>query len=158
MGIVLHLEQNILIQPTVPYVFPQHNRSVVSVTLFLPHLFDHSRFDSKHGDGRTDYRCGSLLSSSTPPVCSSFWSYVLVLRTWYKSSYTADTSAKEFTRAASILGIFVVGGLIANYGGTSLRIVVGDPTFRTSDRVLSEIDSVAITLGIYVLIKKADTG
>lgn len=32
-------------------------------------------------------------------------------------------NAKEFTRAASILGVFVVGALIAVYGGTKLSIV-----------------------------------
>lgn len=32
-------------------------------------------------------------------------------------------NAKEFTRAASILGVFVVGALIAVYGGTKLNIV-----------------------------------
>ncbi|WP_300409430.1 PTS system mannose/fructose/sorbose family transporter subunit IID [Lagierella sp.] len=33
------------------------------------------------------------------------------------------SNAKEFTRAASILGVFVVGSLIAVYGGTKLNIV-----------------------------------
>mgnify|MGYP000308506068 FL=1 len=68
------------------------------------------------------------------------------------------SSAKEFTRAASILGIFVVGGLIANYGGTSLRIVVGDPAINIQgllDGVLPKLIPLLITLGIYVLIKKA---
>ena len=70
------------------------------------------------------------------------------------------SSAKEFTRAASILGIFVVGGLIANYGGTSLRIVVGDPAINIQgllDGVLPKLIPLLITLGIYVLIKKGWT-
>ena len=65
-----------------------------------------------------------------------------------------------FTRAASILGIFVVGGLIANYGGTSLRIVVGDPAINIQgllDGVLPKLIPLLITLGIYVLIKKGWT-
>ena len=55
-----------------------------------------------------------------------YWSYGLGT----KAVTLLTSSAKEFTRAASILGIFVVGGLIANYGGTSLRIVVGDPAIN----------------------------
>lgn len=46
--------------------------------------------------GRTDYRCGSLpYHLQRCSVCSSFWSYVLVLRTWYKSSYTVDIKRKR---------------------------------------------------------------
>ena len=81
-----------------------------------------------------------------------YWSYGLVT--------LLTSSAKEFTRAASILGIFVVGGLIANYGGTSLRIVVGDPAINIQgllDGVLPKLIPLLITLGIYVLIKKGWT-
>ena len=54
------------------------------------------------------------------------WSYNLGT----KAVTMLTSNAKEFTRAASILGIFVVGGLIANYGATSLRITVGSPTIK----------------------------
>lgn len=85
-----------------------------------------------------------------------YWSYGLGT----KAVTLLTSSAKEFTRAASILGIFVVGGLIANYGGTSLRIVVGDPAIIIQgllDGVLPKLIPLLITLGIYVLIKKGWT-
>ena len=82
-----------------------------------------------------------------------YWSYGLGT----KAVTLLTSSAKEFTRAASILGIFVVGGLIANYGGTSLRIVVGDPAINIHDGVLPKLIPLLITLGIYVLIKKGWT-
>ena len=85
-----------------------------------------------------------------------YWSYGLGT----KAVALLTSSAKEFTRAASILGIFVVGGLIANYGGTSLRIVVGDPAINIQgllDGVLPKLIPLLITLGIYVLIKKGWT-
>ena len=85
-----------------------------------------------------------------------YWSHGLGT----KAVTLLTSSAKEFTRAASILGIFVVGGLIANYGGTSLRIVVGDPAINIQgllDGVLPKLIPLLITLGIYVLIKKGWT-
>lgn len=85
-----------------------------------------------------------------------YWSYGLGT----KAVTLLTSSTKEFTRAASILGIFVVGGLIANYGGTSLRIVVGDPAINIQgllDGVLPKLIPLLITLGIYVLIKKGWT-
>ena len=85
-----------------------------------------------------------------------YWSYGLGT----KAVTLLTSSAKELTRAASILGIFVVGGLIANYGGTSLRIVVGDPAINIQgllDGVLPKLIPLLITLGIYVLIKKGWT-
>ena len=85
-----------------------------------------------------------------------YWSYGLGT----KAVTLLTSSAKEFTRAASILGIFVVGGLIANYGGTSLRIVVGDQAINIQgllDGVLPKLIPLLITLGIYVLIKKGWT-
>ena len=85
-----------------------------------------------------------------------YWSYGLGT----KAVTLLTSSAIECTRAASILGIFVVGGLIANYGGTSLRIVVGDPAINIQgllDGVLPKLIPLLITLGIYVLIKKGWT-
>ena len=84
------------------------------------------------------------------------WSYGLGT----KAVTMLTSNAKEFTRAASILGIFVVGGLIANYGTTSLRIVVGDPAINIQgllDGILPKLLPLLITLGIYALIKKGWT-
>ena len=75
-----------------------------------------------------------------------YWSYGLGT----KAVTLLTSSAKEFTRAASILGIFVVGGLI----------VVGDPAINIQgllDGVLPKLIPLLITLGIYVLIKKGWT-
>lgn len=70
------------------------------------------------------------------------------------------SNAKEFTRAASILGVFIVGALVSNYGATSLRITVdqGGGTFINIqgilDGVLPKLIPLAITLLLYFLIKK----
>lgn len=83
-----------------------------------------------------------------------YWSYGLGT----KAVTLLTSSAKEFTRAASILGIFVVGGLIANYGGTSLQYRCCDPAINIQgllDGVLPKLIPLLITLGIYVLSKKA---
>ncbi|MFR4979329.1 MAG: PTS system mannose/fructose/sorbose family transporter subunit IID, partial [Butyricicoccus sp.] len=84
------------------------------------------------------------------------WSYGLGT----KAVTMLTSNAKEFTRAASILGVFVVGGLIANYGGTTLRIIVGDPAINIQgllDGILPKLLPLLITLGIYTLIKKGWT-
>ena len=84
------------------------------------------------------------------------WSYNLGT----KAVTMLTSNAKEFTRAASILGIFVVGGLIAAYGTTSLRIYVGDPAINIQgllDGILPKLLPLLITLGIYTLIKKGWT-
>ncbi len=70
------------------------------------------------------------------------------------------SNAKEFTRAASILGVFIVGALVSNYGATSLRITVdqGGGTFiniqGVIDGVLPKLIPLAITLLLFFLIKK----
>ncbi|MEF9961274.1 MAG: PTS system mannose/fructose/sorbose family transporter subunit IID [Erysipelotrichaceae bacterium] len=52
------------------------------------------------------------------------WSYAVGTK-----AITALTkNAKEFTRAASILGVFVVGALVSNYGATSLGMVIENGT------------------------------
>lgn len=84
------------------------------------------------------------------------WSYGLGT----KAVTMLTSNAKEFTRAASILGIFVVGGLIANYGSTSLRIIITDPAIDVQgllNGILPKIIPLGITLGIYALIKKGWT-
>jgi len=85
-----------------------------------------------------------------------YWSYGLGT----KAVTMLTNYAKEFTRAASILGIFVVGGLIANYGGTEIRIVIADPAIDVQgllNGILPKIIPLLITLGIYALIKKGWT-
>ena len=85
-----------------------------------------------------------------------YWSYGLGT----KAVTMLTSNAKEFTRAASILGIFVVGGLIANYGGTTVRMIVGDTQINIQgllDGVLPKLIPLLITLGIYALIKKGWT-
>lgn len=84
------------------------------------------------------------------------WSYGLGT----KAVTMLTSNAKEFTRAASILGIFVVGGLIANYGNTTLRLYVGDPAINIQgllDGILPKLLPLLITLGLYALIKKGWT-
>jgi len=84
------------------------------------------------------------------------WSYGLGT----KAVTMLTSNAKEFTRAASILGVFVVGGLIANYGNTTLRIFIGNPAINLQgllDGILPKLLPLLITLGIYALIKKGWT-
>ncbi|MEI3325158.1 MAG: PTS system mannose/fructose/sorbose family transporter subunit IID [Thomasclavelia sp.] len=84
------------------------------------------------------------------------WSYGLGT----KAVTMLTSNAKEFTRAASILGIFVVGGLIATYGSTTVRLYVGDHAINIQgllDGVLPKLLPLLITLGIYVLIKRGWT-
>ena len=84
------------------------------------------------------------------------WSYNLGT----KAVTMLTSNAKEFTRAASILGIFTVGALIANYGTTSLRIMIVDPAINVQsllDGLLPKLIPLLITVGLYFLIKKGWT-
>lgn len=84
------------------------------------------------------------------------WSYGMGT----KAITMLTSNAKEFTRAASILGVFIVGALIANYGSTSLRIYVGDPAIHIQgllDGILPKLLPLLITIGLYTLIKKGWT-
>lgn len=88
------------------------------------------------------------------------------LRFWLMNwSYELGTSAigiltanaKEFTRAASILGVFVVGTLTCLYGGTALGIVIdnGEKPIviqEILDGVLPKLIPLSITLGLYYLL------
>lgn len=85
-----------------------------------------------------------------------YWSYGLGT----KAVTMLTASAKEFTRAASILGVFVVGGLIANYGGTTVRMIIGDTQINIQsllDGILPKLIPLLITLALYALIKKGWT-
>ena len=80
------------------------------------------------------------------------WSYKL--GTSAIEALTAN--AKEFTRAASLLGVFVVGALTSNYGGTTIVPVLENGTTVQSilDGVLPKMIPMALTLGCYFLMKK----
>ena len=71
--------------------------------------------------------------------------------------FTAN--AKEFTRAASILGVFVVGALTSLYGGTKLGITIANgekPIVIQAilDGVLPKLIPLGITLGLYYLLAR----
>ena len=82
------------------------------------------------------------------------WSYKL--GTTAIEALTAN--AKEFTHAASLLGVFVVGALTSNYGGTALsnNLTLENGTTIQSilDGVLPKMIPLALTLGLYFLMKK----
>ena len=83
------------------------------------------------------------------------WSYKL----GSKAIEILTANAKEFTRAASMLGVFVVGALTSNYGGTTvaLQIANGDSPIVIQDildGILPKLIPLGITLGLYYLIKK----
>ena len=79
------------------------------------------------------------------------WSYKL--GTIAIEALTAN--AKEFTRAASLLGVFVVGALTSNYGGTTIVPVLenGQTVQSILDGVLPKMIPMALTLGCYFLMK-----
>lgn len=79
------------------------------------------------------------------------WSYKL--GTSAIEALTAN--AKEFTRAASLLGVFVVGALTSNYGGTTIVPVLenGQTVQSILDGVLPKMIPMALTLGCYFLMK-----
>lgn len=88
-----------------------------------------------------------------------FW-----LMNWsYKMGVNAidifTANAREFTRAASILGVFVVGALTSNYGATSLNIVIpnGDAPVDIQhllDGVLPQMIPLVLTLILYKLLTR----
>ena len=83
------------------------------------------------------------------------WSYEL----GSKAIEILTANSKEFTRAASMLGVFVVGALTSNYGGTTVALTIenGDsPIVIQSilDGILPKLIPLGITLGLYFLIKK----
>ena len=83
------------------------------------------------------------------------WSYNLGT----KAIELLTANAKEFTRAASLLGVFIVGALTSNYGGTTVSMVIENgesPIVIQSilDGVLPKMIPLALTLGLYFLMKK----
>ena len=83
------------------------------------------------------------------------WSYNLGT----KAIELLTANAKEFTRAASLLGVFIVGALTSNYGGTTVNMVIENgesPIVIQSilDGVLPKMIPLGLTLGLYFLMKK----
>lgn len=83
------------------------------------------------------------------------WSYQL----GSKAIEMLTANAKEFTRAASMLGVFIVGALTSNYGGTTVALTIENgesPIVIQSilDGVLPKLIPLTITLGLYFLLKK----
>ena len=82
------------------------------------------------------------------------WSYKLGT----KAIELLTANAKEFTRAASMLGVFIVGALTSNYGGTALtdKLALENGTTIQSilDGVLPKMIPLALTLGLFFLMKK----
>lgn len=82
------------------------------------------------------------------------WSYNLGI----KAIETLTKNAKEFTRAASILGILVVGALTSLYGGTTIAVTIPNgesPIVLQTilDGILPKLIPLGLTLGLYWLIK-----
>ena len=83
------------------------------------------------------------------------WSYNLGT----KAIELLTANAKAFTRAASLLGVFIVGALTSNYGGTTVNMVIENgesPIVIQSilDGVLPKMIPLGLTLGLYFLMKK----
>lgn len=83
-----------------------------------------------------------------------YWSYDLGT----KAIEAITRNAKEFTRAASILGILVVGALTSLYGGTTIALTIPNgenPIVLQSilDGILPKLIPLGLTLGLYWLIK-----
>lgn len=84
-----------------------------------------------------------------------YWSYDL----GSKAIEALTKNAKEFTHAASLLGIFVVGALISNMGGTTIALTIpnGDaPIVLQSvlDSIFPKLIPLALTMLMYWLIAK----
>ncbi|QIK69246.1 PTS system mannose/fructose/sorbose family transporter subunit IID [Erysipelothrix sp. HDW6C] len=91
-----------------------------------------------------------------------------VLRFWlmnmsYKLGASAidvfTKNAKEFTRAAGILGVFIVGAMTSIFGGTAIRISFVNGSLvtniqQTLDGILPKLVPLALTLLMYFLLKK----
>ena len=83
------------------------------------------------------------------------WSYNL----GSKAIDILTKNAKEFTRSASMLGVFIVGALTSNYGATKVAIEIpnGESPIiiqNILDGVLPQLLPLAFTLGLFFLIKK----
>ena len=85
----------------------------------------------------------------------TYWSYDMGT----KAIEILTANAREFTHAASMLGVFVVGALTCNYGATSLGIVIPNGEGAVDlqallNGILPAAIPLALTLMCYNLIKK----
>ena len=83
------------------------------------------------------------------------WSYNL----GSKAIDILTKNAKEFTRSASLLGVFIVGALTCNYGVTRLGIVIpnGEAPIDIQsvlDGILPNLIPLGLTLMLFYLLKK----
>lgn len=83
------------------------------------------------------------------------WSYNL----GSKAIEVLTANAKEFTRAASMLGVFIVGALTANYGSTTVNLTIENgesPIVIQSilDNIMPKLIPLALTLLLFFLMKK----
>ncbi|SJZ85788.1 PTS system mannose/fructose/sorbose family transporter subunit IID [Anaerorhabdus furcosa] len=84
-----------------------------------------------------------------------YWSYDL----GSKAIEALTKNAKEFTHAASLLGIFVVGALISNMGGTTIALTIpnGDSPIvlqTVLDSIFPKLIPLGLTMLMYWLIAK----
>lgn len=84
-----------------------------------------------------------------------YWSYDL----GSKAIEALTKNAKEFTHAASLLGIFIVGALISNMGGTTIALTIKNgesPIVLQSvlDSIFPKLIPLGITMLMYWLIAK----
>ena len=136
MGIVLSLEQNKLDIPTI---------RAVRVSAMGPL--------GGIGDALFWFTLVPITAGISGNVFAPFLFLIIfniaqfIIRYWlmnlsYKMGTDAITllteNAKEFTRAASILGVFVVGCLVVCYGGTKLGAGANIPNGETHSIVLSQ--------------------
>jgi len=83
------------------------------------------------------------------------WSYALGSR----AIEVLTANAKEFTRAASMLGVFIVGALTANFTGGEIALVIqnGEAPVVIQDvlnNIMPKLVPMLITLGFYGLMRK----
>ncbi len=84
-----------------------------------------------------------------------YWSYDL----GSKAIEALTKNAKEFTHAASLLGIFVVGALISNMGGTTIALTIPNGNSpivlqNVLDSIFPKLIPLALTMLMYWLIAK----
>ncbi|MGB4985821.1 MAG: PTS system mannose/fructose/sorbose family transporter subunit IID [Erysipelotrichaceae bacterium] len=84
-----------------------------------------------------------------------YWSYEL----GSKAIAALTKNAREFTHAATLLGIFVVGALISNMGGTTIALTIPNGASPISvqgvlDGIFPKLIPLALTMLMYWLIAK----
>ncbi|CAM4279601.1 PTS system mannose/fructose/sorbose family transporter subunit IID [Erysipelothrix aquatica] len=88
-----------------------------------------------------------------------FWLMNMSYRLGAQAIDVFTENAKEFTRAAGILGVFIVGAMVSIFGGTQIRISVVDGDMVTNvqkimDGILPKLLPLLLTMLMYFLLKK----